>query len=110
MTSVHTYTLQSARLMTSVSWFCNLANSAIPLSVLYLRSHSQQSQSNEALSYAWGNSDRTHLIWAPGRLFIEKNLHSALQHLPLPDRARTLWADAICINQDSVPERNQQVQ
>jgi hypothetical protein len=60
----------------------------------------------ETLLYAWGSSNRTHPIWAPGPLYIGKNLYSALQHLRFPDMARTLWLDAICINQDSVPERN----
>lgn len=63
----------------------------------------------EALSYAWGNNDKTHMIYLLGSLPIGSNLHSALQHLRLEDKPRTLWVDAVCINQQSVTERNQQV-
>jgi hypothetical protein len=38
-----------------------------------------------------------------------QNLASALRHLRYEDRPRTIWADAICINQSNVKERNEQV-
>jgi len=65
----------------------------------------------EALSYTWGKDGK----WLPlnlngARLFITSNLDSALRHLRLHDKVRTLWIDAICINQGDVAERNQQVQ
>jgi hypothetical protein len=66
----------------------------------------------EALSYVWGKSSDTRMIICGDRttMKIGLNLHTALQHLRYPDRPRLLWADAICINQNDVPERNQQVQ
>jgi hypothetical protein len=41
---------------------------------------------------------------------VTANLEAALQVLRLPDRARMIWIDAICINQGDVQERNRQVQ
>jgi hypothetical protein len=38
------------------------------------------------------------------------NLFHALQHFRLPDRERTLWADAICISQLNPAEKGAQVQ
>ena len=37
------------------------------------------------------------------------NLSQALRHLRLPSEPRTLWIDYLCINQESVPDRNIQV-
>lgn len=43
-------------------------------------------------------------------LAITKNLHGALQRLRDPALDRVLWVDAVCINQDNIAERAQQVQ
>ncbi len=40
---------------------------------------------------------------------ISRNLSIALQHLILSEQPRCLWIDAICINQDDIPERSEQV-
>lgn len=40
---------------------------------------------------------------------VTRNLEAALRQLLLRNRKRTLWIDALCINQDSIPERNDQV-
>ncbi|KAF2246312.1 hypothetical protein BU26DRAFT_65795 [Trematosphaeria pertusa] len=42
-------------------------------------------------------------------LHIRPNLHHALKHLRQTDTARTLWIDALCINQEDIEERNVQV-
>lgn len=65
----------------------------------------------ETLSYAWGQPELISSISIDGRrpLGITANLEEALHRLRLPDRSRTLWIDAICINQDNVEERNFQV-
>ncbi|ENH69208.1 Heterokaryon incompatibility protein 6, OR allele [Fusarium oxysporum f. sp. cubense race 1] len=42
-------------------------------------------------------------------LYIGGNLAGALNHLRYPDKARTLWVDAICINQNDISEKNIQV-
>ena len=66
----------------------------------------------EALSYTWGDaSQRTKLLCGPGprSLSITKNLDVVLHHLRREDSPRTLWIDAVCINQDDIAERGQQV-
>lgn len=62
----------------------------------------------QALSCVWGNPDRTKTFTCDVKeLGITRNLHIALQAIRQPDRAKLLWADAICIDQDNVEERNQ---
>ena len=67
-----------------------------------------------ALSYAWGNPERTTSITIVShtkqyKFGVTENLYTALQHLRFQDTSRTLWIDAICINQQDVQERNTQV-
>src|SRR5436190_3937385 len=77
----------------------------------------------EALSHTWGPEE------SPQTIFVEEvngskhapvlnttkvlkartNLASALRHLRLPDKPRTLWVDALCINQNNYVERSEQV-
>ncbi|KAF7867484.1 uncharacterized protein EAF02_009675 [Botrytis sinoallii] len=64
----------------------------------------------EALSYVWGNPMNKCDINLQGVSFpITTNLESALRHLRYYDLPRILWIDAICINQEDIPERNSQV-
>ncbi|KAM7213790.1 Heterokaryon incompatibility protein (HET) domain containing protein [Rhypophila decipiens] len=79
----------------------------------------------ECLSYVWGTPSPSSfhhtvsVVSAPessdeaestkGKIRISENLHAALQTLRLPSQTRTLWADAICINQPDTDERNSQV-
>ena len=77
----------------------------------------------EALSYVWGNPfveegdsaeankfKRSLVIPLNDCLFpVGENLYSALQHLRNEIKPRTLWVDAICINQDDLFERGRQV-
>lgn len=64
----------------------------------------------EALSYVWGKPSSTRsIVCADKTMRIRPNLYTAIWHLRHPDRPRLLWADAICINQNDIPERNQQV-
>lgn len=65
---------------------------------------------HEALSYTWGDPSNPSLLYCNGAtLSITSNLDTALRHLRLQTGPRTLWVDAICINQADVEERNQQV-
>ncbi|RDW63768.1 hypothetical protein BP6252_11313 [Coleophoma cylindrospora] len=76
----------------------------------------------EALSYVWGDarvSTRKFIVLEGCSFSVTVNLWHALRNLrPKANRtaettsvkARTLWVDAICINQDLIPERNSQVQ
>ncbi len=66
--------------------------------------------SYEALSYAWGEHRPCSTIYVNGlRHTVGGNLESALRHLRYRDRPRTLWVDALCINQSDIGERNSQV-
>ncbi|KAK1242546.1 hypothetical protein MKX08_005358 [Trichoderma sp. CBMAI-0020] len=71
----------------------------------------------EALSYQWGSPNN------PGTAFVKpstgnasvatfsigRNLESALRHLRYHSEPRTLWIDAICINQNDNAEKAAQV-
>ncbi|SPO07270.1 uncharacterized protein DNG_09964 [Cephalotrichum gorgonifer] len=65
----------------------------------------------EALSYCWGDPSITHVISCNGKeLGIPKNLYGALRSLRKRDSARTLWIDAVCINQADIHEKSRQIQ
>ena len=64
----------------------------------------------EAISYVWGNVfGRDSVLCGNAILSIGQNLAAALRRLRRQDGSRLLWADAVCINQDDVAERNEQV-
>lgn len=65
----------------------------------------------EAVSYTWGEPVFSASIacFSKGQLLITENLSKALFHLRLANRLRVLWFDAICINQQDLVERSQQV-
>ncbi|KAE8446189.1 hypothetical protein EG329_012414 [Mollisiaceae sp. DMI_Dod_QoI] len=64
----------------------------------------------EALSYVWGDARQKLPIILNGENFIiTKNLESALRYLRDEHFPRHLWVDAICINQNDIMERAQQV-
>lgn len=65
----------------------------------------------EALSYVWGYSTkgRTIRINQHYVLPITDNLFDALRRLRYNYAIRTLWVDALCIQQSNIPERSQQV-
>lgn len=64
----------------------------------------------DALSYVWGeNTDKLPLMIDRHKLQITRNLDAALRRLQYEHKARVLWVDAICINQDDDEERSSQV-
>ncbi|KAI9706953.1 MAG: hypothetical protein M1820_004539 [Bogoriella megaspora] len=73
----------------------------------------------DALSYAWGSPTATvtvniqtassEVVSDGYNLFITQNLATALKHLRLLTSSRTIWADAICINQNDHAEKSKQV-
>jgi hypothetical protein len=64
----------------------------------------------EALSYLWGDPTTTFAVVIDGRqLPNTRNFKSALQHLRLEEKPRTIWIDAICISQSDILEHNWQV-
>ena len=65
----------------------------------------------DALSYTWGDGARTKNIICNGkRLAVTQTLLEALQRFRDLDHEVTLWIDQICICQERIKERNQQVQ
>ncbi|KAF2818752.1 HET-domain-containing protein [Ophiobolus disseminans] len=64
----------------------------------------------ESLSYCWGTAREEKEVQCDGSTIpVTRNLFGALQHLRLEDAPRTLWIDAICINQANTVERGEQV-
>jgi Heterokaryon incompatibility protein (HET) len=67
----------------------------------------------EALSYTWGHHSEIHddVILLQGRDFsVTRNVFAALKYLRLGSTTRTVWIDAICIDQSNIQERSSQVQ
>ena len=68
----------------------------------------------EALSYVWGSTENPDffIVGETGDVTIgvTQNLAVALRHLRYRHQPRTLWFDAICVNQKDLAERSQQVQ
>jgi hypothetical protein len=69
-----------------------------------------------ALSYVWGSTEPTQMellnISSPSGelpLKITKNCARALRHIRHPTEIRTLWVDAVCIDQTSDEEKSVQV-
>jgi hypothetical protein len=66
-----------------------------------------------ALSYTWGNPDHTRTIIVNGQeVIVRSNLEAALRILREKEPIRmgfAIWIDALCINQDDIPERNEEV-
>jgi hypothetical protein len=68
------------------------------------------SRNYEALSYTWNDPNIKVPTICNGRILqITPNLCACLGALRLRDEPKWLWADAICINQSNIGERNQQV-
>jgi hypothetical protein len=69
----------------------------------------------EALSYTWGSPEDPISIKVGtsednNLLLVTQNLAAALKYFRLKDKARVLWIDAICVNQENLKERSHQVQ
>jgi Heterokaryon incompatibility protein (HET) len=78
-----------------------------------------QSPIYNALSYTWDiKPDSTSRTFRDEKILtmnqqyikVRENLWQFLLHLRGVDTSRVLWADALCINQEDIPERNRQVQ
>ena len=64
----------------------------------------------EALSYMWGDPKYRNPILLNGQQFmVNANLDAALHYLRKTNESRTIWADAICIDQGNFAERASQV-
>lgn len=84
----------------------------------------------EALSYTWGPTEDSEIAYIEPEmqnctaaailndrreggecvtLELRQNLTLALRHLRYADKVRVMWIDALCINQEDISERNEQV-
>jgi hypothetical protein len=64
----------------------------------------------EALSYAWGDTTASSQIFVnDDEFYVTLSLETALRYIREQHTARTLWIDAICINQRDIRERSEQV-
>ncbi|KAF2140741.1 uncharacterized protein K452DRAFT_299457 [Aplosporella prunicola CBS 121167] len=64
------------------------------------------SPSYEAISYTWGDPNDTAEVLCNGRLLkVTKSLLGALQRFRHQEAPRTVWADAVCIDQGNLLER-----
>lgn len=65
----------------------------------------------EALSYTWGDTSvRKPMTLCKQPFFVLENLDAALRSLRHTRKDRVIWVDALCINQQDLDERRQQVQ
>lgn len=65
----------------------------------------------EAISYVWGDQVFPARIWCDSRVArITPSLYQALKRVHLATTTRTIWVDALCINQHDPNERSRQVQ
>jgi hypothetical protein len=82
----------------------------IKISLLY--TNLDQHPPYEALSYTWGDPKDTTLISCDedgATLAVTRNCSAALRRLRSQANERTLWIDAICIDQSNMTECSQQV-
>ncbi|KAF4965714.1 hypothetical protein FSARC_6497 [Fusarium sarcochroum] len=85
------------------------------LAIRLLNTNLDNTQAYEALSYVWGDASNVVPIQilddntVPVQVNITVNCHAALKRLRKLDSPRTLWIDAICINQASTSEKTHQL-
>jgi Heterokaryon incompatibility protein (HET) len=88
-----------------------------PVSKYQLPGWTQIKYGYEALSYTWGSPEPKQVAHIANTddhtsfvsMTVTLNLYSALRHLRRTDDIRTLWIDALCINQADAPEKSDQV-
>ncbi len=69
-----------------------------------------QTKGYETVSYCWVDASKRASIEVDGiQLDVPASSEAALRRLRMQDMSRTVWIDAICINQGDVVERGQQV-
>src|SRR5437868_9800195 len=68
--------------------------------------HIDEPSPYEAISYVWGNPNKSSELQTPdGAFAITASLSAALKRLRHTNEPRVLWADAICINQDDATDK-----
>jgi hypothetical protein len=88
---------------------------AIRVSIVHTPFFGSQIPEYEALSYVWGDAMKDldtvkvideHSGIDRGEFEIGQNLSTALRHLRLANGTRTIWCDALCINQKNNDEKS----
>jgi len=88
---------------------------ASPIQISLVEVRSRENPQYEALSYTWATEDgdcsrSSQIRCDDGKiLLVTKNCELALRYLRKQDLPRTLWVDAISINQEDTKERGHQV-
>ena len=63
-----------------------------------------------AISYVWGSPKHQKQMTINGhRISVGRNAHTALRYVRDTQVEKHIWIDALCINQDDLAERSQQV-
>ncbi|ENI03928.1 hypothetical protein COCC4DRAFT_116764, partial [Bipolaris maydis ATCC 48331] len=71
---------------------------------------SHQIPEYETISYCWGNAAQRNIIVLNNLpISVPSSSAAALRHVRLCQSDRTVWLDAICINQNDIEERSRQV-
>ena len=85
-------------------------SSPIECSLHHIPNASKSRASYKALSYTWGAPEPTRILSLDGiQIEVRENLWQALYHVREEETTVRLWVDALCINQQDIPERNEQV-
>ena len=105
----HLESKQHIRIMTIEPW-SGKKNDEEPVRVRLEQFPVSKSPRYQALSYTWGQPQRSDRVLVNDRFYINvtPNLLSALVQLR-SKKSVTIWIDAICINQEDIDERSAQV-
>lgn len=75
-----------------------------------LKDGTQDRPPYETISYCWGDASEKGAIFLDGlEMVVPLSSATVLRRMRKPEEDRTVWIDAICINQDDVDERGKQV-
>ena len=86
------------------------ASSPLKCNLQHVSNANKSRASYKALSYTWGPPEPTKLLSLDEiQIQVRENLWQALYHIRQEDASLRLWVDALCINQEDIPERNEQV-
>ncbi|OTB05114.1 hypothetical protein M426DRAFT_261167 [Hypoxylon sp. CI-4A] len=81
-----------------------------PLECILEHGDLDESPPYEAISYVWGNPhDKVDITCNSKILAVPAGLEAVLRHFRSPSERLSLWADAVCINQNDNDERGRQV-
>ncbi|KAK7908871.1 hypothetical protein PG985_016174 [Apiospora marii] len=94
-------------------WFWPVINNTFTDSFILVVSRlsgNEHVEEFEAISYIWGSDPPSVSVTINGRSFlVSRSLYRNLIRLRSPEKPRTVWIDAICIDQGDLDERARQV-